>query len=57
MLSEDCLRDKLRKLFIALCRRYSLPAHLNAITDKIIREEVHEATQDAEEIGEPPRLR
>ena len=35
----------------------ALTAHLDAITQKIIREEVHEATQDAEEINEPPRLR
>jgi hypothetical protein len=35
----------------------ALSAHLNEITDKIIREEVHEATQDADEINEPQRLR
>ena len=35
---------------------HALTAHLNEITEKIIREEVHEATQDAEEIGEPRRL-
>lgn len=35
----------------------ALTAHLLEITEKIIREEVHEATQDAEEIDEPRRLR
>jgi hypothetical protein len=35
----------------------ALTSHLLAITEKIIREEVHEATQDAEEIDEPRRLR
>ena len=35
----------------------ALTAHLHEITEKIIREEVHEATQDAEEIEEPRRLR
>jgi len=35
----------------------ALTAHLDAITSKIIREEVHEATQDAEEISEPRQLR
>lgn len=82
-----------RRLFLALCRRYgvkpyryarmrgqtvivrapasfvrttlwpefeelsqALRAHLDEITEKIIREEVHEATQDAEEINEPRRL-
>ena len=35
----------------------ALTAHLDAITQKIIREEVHEDTPDAEEINEPPRLR
>jgi len=34
----------------------ALTAHLNEITRKIIREEVHEATQDAEERGEPRRM-
>lgn len=36
---------------------HALSAHLSEITDKIIREEVHEATQDADEIDEPRRLR
>ncbi len=36
---------------------HALSAHLNEITDKIIREEVHEASQDADEIEEPRRLR
>lgn len=35
----------------------ALTAHLDDITRKIIREEVHEATQDAEEINEPRRIR
>lgn len=35
----------------------ALSAHLSEITDRIIREEVHEATQDADEIDEPRRLR
>ena len=35
----------------------ALTAHLDDITRKIIREEVHETTQDAEEINEPHRLR
>ena len=35
----------------------ALTAHLDEITRKIIREEVHEATQDAEELNEPRRLR
>ena len=34
----------------------ALTAHLHEITEKIIREEVHEATQDAEEIDEPRLL-
>ncbi|GAC1579378.1 MAG: hypothetical protein NVS3B5_12490 [Sphingomicrobium sp.] len=34
----------------------ALTAHLHEITTKIIREEVHEATEDAEEVNEP-RLR
>jgi hypothetical protein len=36
---------------------HALTAHLDEITRKIIRDEVHEATQDAEEINEPRRLR
>jgi len=35
----------------------ALTAHLDEITRKIIKEEVHEATQDAEEVSEPRRLR
>jgi hypothetical protein len=35
----------------------ALTAHLHEITTKIIREEVHEATQDAEEVSEPRQLR
>lgn len=35
----------------------ALTAHLHEITRKIIQEEVHEATQDAEELSEPSRLR
>lgn len=35
----------------------ALTAHLHEITRKIIQEEVHEATQDAEEVSEPRRLR
>jgi hypothetical protein len=34
----------------------ALTAHLNEITRKIIREEVHEATQDVEELGDPRRM-
>jgi hypothetical protein len=34
-----------------------LTAHLDEITRKIIRDEVHEATQDAEEVSEPRQLR
>jgi hypothetical protein len=36
---------------------HALTAHLDEITRKIIRDEVHEATQDAEEINEPRQLR
>lgn len=83
-----------RQLFIALCRRYgvkpfrytrmhqqsviirapasfvritlwpefeelssALTTHLHEITTKIIREEIHEATQDAEERNEPRQIR
>lgn len=35
----------------------ALTSHLDEITQKIIREEVHEATQDAEEVSEPRQLR
>jgi len=35
----------------------ALTAHLDEITRKIIKEEVHEATQDAEEVKEPRQLR
>ncbi|MDQ1902072.1 hypothetical protein RAH32_16705 [Paracoccus sp. WLY502] len=35
----------------------ALTSHLDDITRKIIREEVHEATQDADEINEPRQLR
>lgn len=35
----------------------ALTTHLHEITRKIIQEEVHEATQDAEELCEPRRLR
>ena len=35
----------------------ALTAHLFEITQKIIREEVHASTEDAEEIEEPQRLR
>ena len=35
----------------------ALTTHLDEITRKIIREEVHEATQDAEEVSEPRQLR
>lgn len=35
----------------------ALTAHLDEITQKIIKEEVHEATQDAEEVNEPRQLR
>ena len=35
----------------------ALTSHLNAITQKIIREEVHTSTEDAEEVDEPQRLR
>lgn len=35
----------------------ALTLHLGEITDRIIREEVHASTQDAEEVREPPRLR
>ena len=35
----------------------ALTRHLHEITEKIIREEVHAATGDAEEIEEPQRLR
>ena len=35
----------------------ALTTHLDEITRKIIRDEVHEATQDAEEINEPRQLR
>lgn len=36
---------------------HALTAHLDEITRKIIRDEVHEAAQDAEEINEPRQLR
>jgi hypothetical protein len=35
----------------------ALTAHLHEITRKIIQEEVHEVTQDAEELNEARRLR
>ncbi len=35
----------------------ALTAHLDEITQTIIREEVHEANQDADEIDEPSQLR
>ena len=35
----------------------ALTAHLLEITEKIIREEVHASTDDAEEVEEPRRLR
>jgi hypothetical protein len=35
----------------------ALTTHLHEITTKIIGEEVHEATQDADEINEPHQLR
>jgi hypothetical protein len=35
----------------------ALTRHLLEITEKIIREEVHAATEDAEEIEEPRQLR
>jgi len=34
----------------------ALTAHLDEITTKIIREEVHEATRDADEIRETPQI-
>ena len=48
------VRTILRPEFEELSR--ALVAHLAEITETIIREEVHEATQDADEIGEPRRL-
>lgn len=36
---------------------HALTAHLDEITRKIIREEVHEATEDADELSEPHQLR
>ena len=35
----------------------ALTTHLLEITEKIIREEVHASTEDAEEVEEPRRLR
>lgn len=35
----------------------ALTSHLGEITDRIIREEVHASTQDAEEVRETPLLR
>lgn len=35
----------------------ALALHLSEITDRIIREEVHASTQDAEEVREMPQLR
>jgi hypothetical protein len=35
----------------------ALTTHLHEITREIIREEVHEATSDSEEISEPLQLR
>jgi hypothetical protein len=35
----------------------ALIAHLDEITRKVIRQEVHEATQEVDEISEPRRLR
>ena len=35
----------------------ALTTHLDEITRKIIKEEVHEATQDADEVSEPRQLR
>jgi len=37
--------------------KQALTTHLDDITRRIIRDEVHEATQEAEEINEPHRLR
>lgn len=41
--------------FEELCA--ALASHLQEITERIIREEVHAAPEDAEEITEPRRLR
>ena len=49
------VRDTLWPEFQELSQ--ALSAHLDEITKRIIREEVHEATQDAKEIDEPRRLR
>ena len=35
----------------------ALSAHLSSVTDRIIREEVHASSHDANEVGEPPRLK
>jgi hypothetical protein len=34
----------------------ALVAYLSEITEKVIREEVHRETGDAEEIDEPPKI-
>lgn len=34
----------------------ALTAHLESVTERIIREELHDAAQDADEIPEPPQL-
>jgi len=49
--SRDVLWPEFEELSDALTR------HLFEITEKIIREEVHAATGDAEEVEEPRRLR
>jgi ADP-ribose pyrophosphatase YjhB (NUDIX family) len=48
---RDVLWPEFEELSDALTR------HLLEITEKIIREEVHAATGDAEEVDEPRRLR
>ena len=35
----------------------ALSAHLSSITDRIIREEVHASSNDADEVSEPARLK
>lgn len=52
--NEERLRETLRKIEELSS---ALALHLSEITDRIIREEVHASTQDAEEVREMPQLR
>ena len=49
------VKDMLWPEFEALSS--ALSAHLSSVTDRIIREEVHASSQDADEVSEPARLK